>query len=302
MTHINYKHLFYFWNVAKTGSISRTSELLHITPQTISGQLSLLEQTIGELLFNRVGKVFELTDTGQIVFSYAEEIFSLGNELQEVLQHHPVGRPAHLKIGLTDSIPKSMAYRLIEPALLNEDSPRVICREGKLASLLADLAIHRLDLVLADSPMPSSLNVMGYSHLLGESGLSFLATRSLAAQYPGPFPQCLNGAPLLLPGQDMAIRPRLMRWLSEHKLTPRISGEFDDSALMKAFGTAGAGFFCTPSAIDELVMRQYDVIKVGSVSEIRDHYYAISIERKITHPSVVAISQAARQALFVDPH
>lgn len=301
MHNLNYKHLFYFWNVAKTGSISRASELLYITPQTISGQLSLLEQALGETLFNRSGKQFELTETGQMVFTYADEIFSLGNELQEILQHHPIGRPTHFKIGLTDSIPKSLAYRLIEPAIQIEEPPRVICREGKLANLLADLAIHRLDIVIADSPMPSSLNVMGYSHHLGESGLTFLATKELAHKYQGKFPACLHGAPMLLPGQDVAIRPKLNHWMNENKVVPKICGEFDDSALMKAFGRAGTGIFCTPSAIAEQVMHQFDVVRIGATNEIKDHYYAISVERKLSHPAVIAISRSAKQELFIKP-
>lgn len=298
MPSINYKHLHYFWSVAKAGGITRASERLHITPQTISGQLSLFEQTLGTALFNRSGKHFELTETGQMVLTYADEIFSLGQELQDTLHHHPTGRLAQFRVGLTDAVPKSLAYHLLEPAVQIAEPPRIICREGKVASLLAELAIHRLDIVIADSPMPSSLNVKGFSHLLGESGLSFFATRALAQTLSGSFPASLNGAPLLLPGEDVAVRPRLVRWLNEHKIRPRIAGEFDDSALMEAFGRAGAGIFCAPSAIAEQFMHQHDVICIGATDEVKEHFYAISVERKLTHPAVLAISRSARQELF----
>jgi LysR family transcriptional regulator, transcriptional activator of nhaA len=298
MPTINYKHLHYFWIVAKAGGITRASKQLHITPQTISGQLSLFEQTLGELLFHRSGKHFELTEAGQMVLAYADEIFSLGQELQEALHHQMVGRPAHFRVGLTDAVHKSLAYRLLEPAFQTPKPPRIICREGKVTNLLAELAIHRLDIVIADSPMPPSLNVRGFSHLLGESGLSFFATQALAEKYAGHFPQRLDGAPLLLPGADVAVRPRLMRWLSDHKLHPVIAGEFDDSALMEAFGRAGTGIFCAPSAIASQIVHQNEAVHIGATDEVKEHFYAISIERKLTHPAVLAISHSARQELF----
>lgn len=298
MPTVNYKHLHYFWVVAKAGGITRASKQLHITPQTISGQLSLFEQTLGELLFHRSGKQFELTEAGQMVLAYADEIFSLGQELQEALHHQMVGRPVHFRVGLTDAVHKSLAYRLLEPAFQIPQPPRIICREGKVANLLAELAIHRLDIVIADSPMPPSLNVRGFSHLLGESGLSFFATQALAEKYAGRFPQCLDGAPLLLPGADVAVRPRLMRWLSDHKLHPIIAGEFDDSALMEAFGRAGTGIFCAPSAIAPQIVHKNETVHIGATDEVKEHFYAISIERKLTHPAVLAISRSARQELF----
>jgi LysR family transcriptional activator of nhaA len=296
---INYKHLHYFWAVAKAGGVTRASERLHLTPQTISGQLSLFEEVLGEKLFKRTGRGFELTETGLMMLSYADEIFSLGKELEEVLHHRTPGRPMQFSVGITDSVPKTLAYQLLEPAMQVPQTPRIICREGKVADLLAELAVHRLDIVIADSPMPRNIDVRGYSHLLGECGITFFATKELAKQHAEAFPQCLNNAPMLLPGEDVAVRPRLLRWFSDKQIRPRITGEFDDSALMQAFGQAGAGIFAAPSAIAEQVMRQYEVVRIGTTEEVIEQYYAISVERKLAHAAVVAISRAARQELFI---
>lgn len=296
---INYKHLHYFWAVAKAGGVTRASERLHLTPQTISGQLTLFEEVLGEKLFKRAGRSFELTETGRMVLSYADEIFSLGQELEEVLHHRPTGRPLQFSVGVTDSVPKALAYLLLEPAMQEAQPPRIVCREGKVADLLTELAVHRLDIVIADSPMPRSIDVRGFSHLLGECGLTFFATKELAQQHAGLFPHCLDGAPLLLQGEGVAVRSRLTRWLSDKRIRPRITGEFDDSALMKAFGQAGAGIFTAPSAIAEQVMRQFEVVSIGNTEEVIEQFYAISVERKLTHPAVVAISRAARQELFI---
>ncbi len=296
---LNYKHLHYFWAVAKAGSVTRASERLHLTPQTISGQLSLFEEVLGEALFDRSGRQFELTEAGRMVLSYADEIFSLGQELEEVLHHRPTDRPLQFRVGVTDAVPKAVAYQLLEPAMQVVQPPRIICREGKVAALLAELAVHRLDIVIADSPMPRTIDVRGFSHLLGECGLTFFATAELARQHPGPFPQSLDGAPMLLPGEDVAVRSRLTRWFSDHRIRPRITGEFDDGALMTAFGQAGVGIFAAPTAIAEQVMRQHEVVSIGTTEEVIEQFYAISVERKLTHPAVVAISRAARQELFI---
>ena len=299
MPAINYKHLHYFWAVAKSGGVTRASELLHLTPQTISGQLSLFEDVLGEKLFTRSSRKFELTETGRMVLSYADEIFSLGQELEEALHHNLSDRPLQFSVGITDSVPKILAYQLLEPAIQIAHPPRIVCREGKAENLLAELAVHRLDIVIADSPMPRNIDVRGYSHLLGECGITFFATRELAKHHPEAFPLCLNNAPFLLPGADVAARPRLLHWLSDHQLRPRIMGEFDDSALMQAFGQAGAGIFTAPSAIAEQVKKQHDVVSIGSTDEVIEQFYAISVERKLTHASVIAISRAARQELFI---
>lgn len=299
MSQLNYKHLHYFWAVAKAGSIARASEQLHLTPQTISGQLSLFEAVQGEQLFKKSGRNLELTEAGRLVLSYAEEIFSLGQELEQVLHHRPTARTVQLRVGVSDAVAKAVAYRLLEPALSLPQTLRINCREGKLNYLLAELAMHKLDIVISDTPMPPIVNVRGYTHQLGECGISFFATKALVQQYPVAFPACLDAAPLLLPGEDSALRSKLMHWLSTQQLHPRIAGEFDDSALMSAFGQAGAGFFAAPSSIADMVMRQYDVCLVGHTEEIREQFYAISVQRKITHPAVLAISRAAQQSVAV---
>ncbi|MDP3482855.1 MAG: LysR substrate-binding domain-containing protein, partial [Sulfuricella sp.] len=263
------------------------------------GQLSLFEEVLGEALFDRSGRQFELTEAGRMVLSYADEIFSLGQELEEVLHHRPTDRPLQFRVGVTDAVPKAVAYQLLEPAMQVVQPPRIICREGKVAALLAELAVHRLDIVIADSPMPRTIDVRGFSHLLGECGLTFFATAELARQHPGPFPQSLDGAPMLLPGEDVAVRSRLTRWFSDNRIRPRITGEFDDGALMTAFGQAGVGIFAAPTAIAEQVMRQHEVVSIGTTEEVIEQFYAISVERKLTHPAVVAISRAARQELFI---
>lgn len=295
---LNYKHLHYFWVVAKSGSIAKACEKLHLTPQTVSGQLSLFEDVIGERLFNRTGRRLVLTDRGQVVLSYADEIFSRGQELEDILRQKNSGRQLQFRIGVSDAVPKTVAYRLIEPALRSQDALRIVCREGKVASLLAELAVHRLDIVIADSPMPPSLDVRAFNHLLGECGMTFFATPTLAASYPGDFPTRLHHSPMLIPGDDFETRPKLMRWFEEKRIKPIIVGEFDDSALMKAFGQAGVGFFAAPSSIAEQVQQECGVIRIGSTNDIIEKFYAISVERKLTHPAVVAISDAARQELF----
>ena len=303
MATMNYKHLHYFWAVAKAGSITLASKRLHLTPQTISGQLSLFESIFGEPLFNRVGKRLELTDKGKMVLSYADEIFSLGKELEETLKQPMADRPMQFRVGISDSVPKIIAYRLIEPALRTRDPLRIICREGTVTNLLSELAVHRLDLVIADSPMPHSVNVRAYNHLLGECGLSFFATKILAQKIQwldaSHFPQCLNNAPMLLPGIDDAIRPALMRWFEDKKVQPNITGEFDDGALMKAFGQAGVGVFVAPTAIAQQVCEQFNVIALGETKDVIKSFYAISVERKMRHPAALAISQAASTELFL---
>ena len=294
---INYKHLHYFWVVAKQGGITRASERLHLTPQTISGQISLLEDSLGEALFRKVGRNLELTETGRLVLSYADEIFSLGGELEEMVRNLPAVRPYIFKVGVVDVVPKSIAYRLLGPALELPDPVRIVCKESSLDNLLAELALHRIDMVIADGPIPAGLGVRGFNHSLGECGVSFLAIDKLAKSLSGNFPQSLNAAPLLLPSEINLVRPRLMEWLEGLHIHPRIVGEFDDSALMKAFGQAGAGVFVAPSAIAEEAAKQYGVQIVGNTEEVREQFYAISIERRISHPAVSAITETAREWL-----
>lgn len=298
MAALNYKHLRYFWMVAKTGSIARAAEQLHLTPQSISGQLGEFEETIGVKLLRRAGRNLELTDAGRRILSYADEIFTIGDELLEVLRDHKTVKSLPFRVGIADSVSKSIAYHLVEPALHLDEPVRLICREGRLAGLLAELAIHRLDLIIADRPMPTNLNVRGYSHLLGESTISAFATPALAARLVGGFPRKLDQAPFLLPGEDVAIRPKLVQWLEANQLRPQVVGEFDDSALVKAFGQAGAGVFVAPTAIVAHVCAQYGVVELGRIEPVVEQIHAITTERRITHPAIVAIRNVARQDLF----
>jgi LysR family transcriptional activator of nhaA len=301
MATLNYKHLRYFWAVAKSGSIARAGEQLNLTPQSISGQLHELEESLGVALFRRSGRSLRLTDTGRRILSYAEEIFAIGDELLGVVRDQSVMKSLPFTIGISDSVQKSVAYRLVQPALRMTEPVRLICREGRLTSLLADLAVHRLDMVIADRPMPANLNVRGYSHLLGESDLTVFGAASLVATLSGAFPDLLDGAPFLLPGEDAAIRPRLEQWLETKRLQPRIVGEFDDSALLNAFGHAGTGLFVAPTAIARYVCEHYRVVSVGHIDSITEQLFAITAERRLTHPAIVAISKAARNEVFGGP-
>ena len=296
---MNFKHLYYFWRVAKAGGVARAGEQLHLTPQTISGQIGLLEDELGAPLFAKRGRKLELTDAGRLAFGYAQDIFALGSELEESLRNYPEGgRPVEFRVGVSDAVPKTIAYRLIEPATRLPAPVRIVCREWKLDSLLAELSAHRLDLVIAGAPIPPSVSVRAYNHRLGESGVSFFASAALFKQCKGKFPACLDGAPMLVPGTDDAVRARLDRWCEANKLRPRVVGEFDDSALMKAFGQHGAGVFIGPTLLESEIQTQYGVKILGRSAEIVEEFFAISIERRLTHPCVVAITEAARDRLF----
>ncbi|MGY5452166.1 transcriptional activator NhaR [Agarivorans sp. MS3-6] len=294
---LNYKHLHYFWVAAKQGGIARASELLHITPQTISGQISLLEQHFGDALFRKVGRNLELTETGRLALSYADEIFSLGDELEDALRNGPAERPQVLKVGIAEVVPKTIAYRLLAPALHLSDSVRMVCKENTLQSLLAELALNRLDIVLADGPVPPSLGIRGFNHSLGESGISFVAVPELAVTLKANFPASLDGAPLLIPSDINLLHVRLLQWFDKQNIHPLVVGEFDDSALMKTFGQAGIGVFTVPSAIADEVVSQYNVQIIGSTNAVREQFFAISAERRISNPAVVAITESAREWL-----
>ena len=294
---INYKHLHYFWVVAKQGGIARASERLHLTPQIISGQISLLEDNLGEALFKKVGRNLELTETGRLVLSYADEIFSLGTELEEALHNLPSDRPMVFRVGVAEVVPKTIAYQLLAPALDLPNPVRIVCKESSLDNLLGELALHRIDMVIADGPIPAGLNVRGYNHFLGECGVSFLAVPKLARKLRKNFPQSLNGSPILLPSEINVVQSRLLEWLDGLHIHPRIIGEFDDSALMKVFGQAGAGVFVAPSAIADEVARHYGAQIIGQTEAVSEQFYAISIERRLSHPAVVAITETAREWL-----
>ena len=298
---MNLRHLFYFWKVASAGSVTRASEDLHLTPQTVSGQVQLLERHLGKELFVRRGRRLELTEDGKFVLGYANEIFALQAELEGMVRLQRTGRPSAFRIGVADAIPKSLAYRLLEPALQLPNPHRVVCTEWRLDSLLSELAGHRLDLVIADLPLPDTAEVRAFSHRLGESPVSFMAEPSLAKRCRlQPFPECLNGAPLLLPGSDSAMRAKLVRWFGKLKLRPQIVGEFDGSSLMAAFGETGFGIFAAPSVLADELHERHGVVQIAETREIMAEYFAISVERRLTHPCVQAITQAARHRIFRD--
>lgn len=297
-SNLNFKHLRYFWSVAKTGSIARASEQLHKTPQSISGQLTELESVLGVVLFNRVGRRLELTDMGKRILSYADEIFALGNELIDVVKHQTVLTATPFRIGIADSVPKLLAYRVVQPALKLDPPVRLVCREGRLPALLAELALHRLDLVVADQPMNQRINVRAYNHLIGRGDLAVLGAASVIKGLHGKFPACLDNAPFLLPGEDGALRPRLMQWFSDQGLRPRVIGEFDDGALLKHFAQAGAGLFVVPSAISADVCKQHAVKPLGLIDSVTDELYAITTERRLKHPGALAIVEATQRNVF----
>lgn len=298
MRHLNYSHLLYFWTVARQGSIAKASETLHLTPQTISGQLRLLDEAIGERLFARVGRRLVLSEMGQLVFQYADEIFALGGELAQVVRGRAPGLPLTFNVGIVDSIPKLITYRIIEPVLKSGDPLRLRCHEATLENLLSELAVHRLDLVLSDKPVPAGLNVRAYHHLLGASGVSVFGTAALARGLKRGFPASLDGAPMLLPMHSQALRTQLDQWFENHNVRPQVVGEFDDSALMKMFGLAGAGLVIGPTAIEEEISRTYRMTVVGQLPDVQERFYAITPERKLKHPAIVTIMERAREAIF----
>ena len=298
MSTLNLKHLRYFWSVASNGSIARASEILHLTPQTISGQLRELEEQMNCKLFKKSGRNLVLTDTGRVVFSYADEMFRLGNELQDVLEGRAPGAALTLTVGIAMVVPKLLAYRILEPVLTMQEPVRLVCLEAPLADLLADLSIHKLDLVLADSPMSPALNIRAYNHPLGDSGISFFAARSEARKYTSRFPLSLDGAPMLMPTTSSALRYQLDQWFEHEGIKPIIVAEFEDRALMKAFGEAKAGIFTSPTTVEDDVISKYGVRVIGRTEDIKERFYAISSERKIKHPAISEITETARSKLF----
>ena len=297
----SYNHLYYFWTVAREGGVARAAEVLHLTPQTISSQLRVLERSLGARLFRRSGRNLALTETGRLALTFADEIFRLGAEMTEALKGRGSGRPLQFSVGVVDVVPKMVAYRLLEPALHLPEPVRILCREGKLDALLGDIAIHKLDMVLADTPLAGDVNVRAFNHPLGECGITFFAAPAIAARYRDGFPRSLQDAPMLVPAVNTALRGSLMHWLDQLDIRPQIVGEFEDRALMQAFGQAAVGVFMSPSVIDAEVARQYRVEAIGSTPEVRERYYAISAERRLRHPAVVAVSQAARVDMFRTP-
>lgn len=292
---MNYKHLYYFWAAAKAGGIVRAGEQLHITPQTLSTQIKLLESRLGCRLFKKSGRRLELTDEGRTALRHAEQIFTLGAELESALQKvRGDQRTLEFRVGIADSVPKAIAYRLLEPALSVPGHVRLICHEGIFKDLLAQIAVHRLDLVIADEAMSKQTSVKAFNHALGATAMSFFAAPALKRTLRGRFPKCLDGAPMLIQGTSSAMRRRLDVWLAEQGVRPRLIGEFDDAALMKAFGREGRGVFMSPTVLEAETCSQYGVKLLGKTSELIEEFFAISVERRISHPCVAAITQAAR--------
>ncbi len=301
MEWLNYHHLLYFWAVAKDGSIAKACERLNLAQPTISGQLRMLDETVGEKLFVKSGRGLALTEMGRVVYQYADEIFGLGDELQDVIKGRMHGRPLRLLAGVSDLVPKLIAYRVLQPALALAEPARLVCDEGTPESLLADLVENRLDMVLTDAPINAATRVKTYNHLLGACGVSLFGSPALAKRYRKNFPASLEGAPFLLPIQGSNLRRSLDRWFDVNRIRPVVLGEFKDSALMKVFGEAGVGIFAGPSAIEKEIRTHYQTEVIGLVDKVTVSFYVISVERKINHVAVVAICEAARDQLFSSP-
>ncbi len=299
MEWLNYHHLLYFWAVARYGSVVRASAELRLAQPTISGQVRRLEAVLGEKLFDRVGRKLVLTDAGRTVFRYADEIFSLGQDLVGTMKGRPSSRPLRLTVGVADALPKALVRRLLEPAFHIGRPIQLVCREDRVVEdFLSVLAGQELDLVLADRPLGPGLNVHAYNHLLGECGTTFLAKPSLAKSCRAGFPRSLEGVPFLLPAGHATVRRALDQWFEAARVRPTVVGEFDDSALMYAFGETGKGVFPSPTVFEAEFQRLYKVEAVGHVKALKQQFYAISVDRRLHHPAVKAIIEAAQREIF----
>lgn len=299
MERLNYQHLFYFWNVAREESITRACEKLHLAQPTISGQLAVFEQSIGKKLFHKSGRKLLLTDMGRVVYHYAEEIFTLGHELNNTLKGRTSGAGLRLVVGVSDALPKLAVYRLIEPVFHIPETVQVICYEDKAERLLTEMSVHSVDLVLSDTPLIPSSGAKVFTHLLGESSITVFGTSSLATLYRPNFPRSLNGAPFLLPTSNTALRRSLDQWFDSEGISPIIRAEIEDSALIKTFGSGGAGLFVAPTSVEAEVLRQYAVEVIGRIDVVQERFYAITMRRKLQHPAVTAILENARENVFV---
>ncbi|MGF1582419.1 MAG: transcriptional activator NhaR [Gemmataceae bacterium] len=299
MEWLNYHHLRYFWSVVRYGTITAACEELDVSQPTVTAQLKSLEKALGQPLFEKSGRTLALTEAGKVVYEYAQEIFQLGREMCNTLRGWPDRqRPTRLTVGVTYVVPKLIVHRLLQPALALPEPIQLVCLEGEMKTLLSKLSTHDLDLVLSDMPLPADMNVKAFNHMLGECGVSFFASQELATKYRKGFPHSLDKAPFLLPGADTALRRSLEHWFDNEKIAPFVRGEFVDSALTKVFGQEGLGVFATPTVIEKEVRRQYRVALIGQLEAVRESFYAFSVERKLKHPAVVAITEAARTDLF----
>ena len=298
MEWLNYHHLLYFWTVAKKGSVIAACEELRLRQPTISAQIQSLEDSIGEPLFERIGRKLILTETGKTVYKYADQIFSLGRELLDVVKDRPVNKTHQLIVGVNDVVPKLIAHKILKIAFTLKEKTHLVCREDSAEQLLADLAIHNIDLVISDAPIGTTANIKGFSHFLGECGVSFMAHGKLADRYRRNFPASLQNAPMLLPTENTSIRGQIDSFLHANDIYPEIVAEFQDSALLSMFGAGGEGIFIVPTAIEKDIQRQYGVEVIGRVPSIKERFYLITISRKIKNPAVQAISEAAKEFLL----
>ncbi len=297
MDWINYHHLFYFWMVAREGGLVAAGKVLRLSHPTLSTQVHALEAQLGEQLFVKTGRRLTLTDTGRVVFRYADEIFGLGREMVEAVRGRSTGAPLRLDVGIANSVPKLVVRRLLQPAFALGLPVHVACHESSYDKLLADLALHVLDIVISDAPVPSGSSVRAYHHLLEESDVSFFGATELRRQHPAEFPRCLDGAPVLLPLENLTLRRSLNQFFARHGLKPRVVAEFEDSALLKVFGADGVGFFPAPTTVEAQVCAQYGVGVIGRAKGVQERFYAISVERRLKHPAAIAISAAAVRGL-----
>lgn len=298
MEWVNYHHLLYFWVVAREGGLVAAGRVLRLSHPTLSAQIHALEDQLGEKLFTKVGRKLALTEVGRVVFRYADEIFTLGREMVDTVKGRASGQPLRLDVGVVDVVPKLVVRRLLQPAMSLTEPVKIVCYEDSYDKLLADLALHTLDIVVADSPVPAGNSVKAFNHLLGETSVSFFGTRSLARSFKRGFPRSLEGAPMVLPLENSTLRRMLNQWFERHGVKPRVVAEFEDSALMKVFGADGVGIFAAPTVVEEEVCRQYDVAVIGHAHEVKERFYAVSVERRLKNPAVVAISDVARHQLF----
>lgn len=300
MDWLNYHHLLYFWTVAREGGVSKAAAKLRLSQPTVSAQVRLLEAAAGAPLLQRQGRTLVLTDLGRVVYRYADEIFGIGRELAQTLRGRPVGRPAQLQVGIVNALPKLIAYRLLRPAVTGPEPTHVVCREDNAEQLATELATHTLDVVLADAPAPPHIRVKVFNHLLGESDTAFFAPAPLASRLRRRFPGSLSGVAMLLPTQNAAMRRGLDAWFDREGWHPDVVGEFEDSALMKVVGQGIGAAFPAPAVIAADVCRLYGVREVGRTADVRERYYAISADRRLKHPGVIAITDAARTRLFAE--
>jgi LysR family transcriptional activator of nhaA len=298
MEWVNYHHLLYFWLVAREGSLARASAELRLAQSTVSKQIHLFEHVLGHDLFAKSGRRLVLTESGRVVFRYADEIFGLGSEMLDTLRDRPVDRPLRLTVGIADVVPKLIAERILAPALKLAGPVRIVCREDKPDRLLADLALHELDVILTDAPASPNVKVRAFSHLLGESDVAFFGRTELATKYRRNFPASLHCAPVLLPTENTVLRRSLDQWFETQGVRPNVVGEFEDSALLKVFGLRGAGLFPAASIIAKEVEAQYKVRWIGLVPGVRERLYAVTVERRIKHPVVLAICETAKSLVF----